>query len=99
MISSGIYPADAAPPLVPGVWTRIGPSSVPMTAANHVFCSNENEPIFWSAESDGLNWKSYAFNGATQRFSAQAFEMSYDAQNHIMYSASWHEGLLALKIP
>ena len=61
-------------------------------------CSNENEPMFVSPESDGLAWKPYTFNGMTQRFSAQPFEMAYDSRNHIMYAASWHEGLLALKI-
>ncbi len=61
-------------------------------------CSNENEPMFTSPEADGLSWKPYTFNGTTQKFSAEPFEMSYDARNHIMYAASWHEGLLALKI-
>jgi len=60
-------------------------------------CTNANEPFFTSPESDGLTWT--AFQGGSQKFSAEPFEMFYDPKNHILYSASWHEGLLALKIP
>lgn len=59
-------------------------------------CSNSNEPFFTSPESDGLNWTPY--HGGIQKFSAEPFEMTYDSKNHIMYAASWGEGLLALKI-
>jgi photosystem II stability/assembly factor-like uncharacterized protein len=61
-------------------------------------CSNENEPMFTSPEDDGITWTPYTYEGTTQKFSAEPFEMAYDARNHIMYAASWHEGLLALKI-
>ena len=33
-----IFPALASPPIEPGVWTKISPPDVVMTAANHVFC-------------------------------------------------------------
>jgi len=59
-------------------------------------CSNKNEPFFTSPESDGLTWS--AFQGGAQKFSAEPFEMYYDAKNRIMYSASWSEGLLALNL-
>jgi hypothetical protein len=59
-------------------------------------CSNANEPFFTSPENDGLTWTSY--QGGSQKFSAEPFEMWYDRTNHIMYSASWSEGLLALKV-
>jgi len=58
-------------------------------------CSNSNEPFFTSPESDGVTWT--AFKGGTQKFSAEPFEMAYDAKNHILYSASWGDGLFALK--
>jgi photosystem II stability/assembly factor-like uncharacterized protein len=57
---------------------------------------NENQPFFTSAEADGLTWSAYS--GGKQKFSAAPFEMFYDAKNRIMYAASWHEGLLALKV-
>jgi photosystem II stability/assembly factor-like uncharacterized protein len=59
-------------------------------------CSNPNEPFFASPETDGLHWTPCA--GGAQKFSAEPFEMQYDARNHILYSASWGEGLLALKL-
>ena len=60
-------------------------------------CTNANEPYFTSPENDGLTWKAYG-NGS-QKFSAEPFEMGYDTVNHIIYSASWSEGLFALKVP
>ncbi len=60
-------------------------------------CSNSNEPFFTSPETDGIHWTAYA--GGTQKFSAEPFEMGYDPVNRILYSASWSEGLLALKLP
>jgi hypothetical protein len=59
-------------------------------------CTNAHEPFFVSPEDDGRTWTAY--RGGKQRFSAQPFEMRHDPVNGIMYSASWHEGLLALKI-
>jgi len=59
-------------------------------------CSNPQEPFFTSPEKDGLTWTAY--EGGTQKFSAAPFEMAYDPANHILYSASWGEGLLALKV-
>lgn len=60
-------------------------------------CTNGKNPFFTSPEGDGLTWKAY--QGGAQKFSAEPFEMWYDSANRIMYAASWHEGLLALKIP
>jgi photosystem II stability/assembly factor-like uncharacterized protein len=57
-------------------------------------CSNDNEPFFVSPESDGLTWTAY--KGGAQTFTGEAFEMDYDSTHHIMYSASWGAGLLAL---
>jgi hypothetical protein len=59
-------------------------------------CSNTNEPFFTSPENDGLTWTAY--RGGAQKFSAEPFEMRYDSTNHILYAASWSEGLLALKV-
>ena len=59
-------------------------------------CSNEGQPFFTSPEKDGLTWTPYM--GGVQRFSAAPFEMHHDATNHIIYSANWSEGLLALKV-
>jgi photosystem II stability/assembly factor-like uncharacterized protein len=56
--------------------------------------SGKNQPFFVSSESDGRNWK--AFNDQT--FSAPPFTMALDSVNHILYSASWGEGLLAVKL-
>ena len=58
-------------------------------------CSNNNEPFFTSPENDGLAWTQLG----DQKFSAAPFEMYYDSKNRIVYSASWGEGLLALKLP
>ena len=58
-------------------------------------CSNSNEPFFTSSERDGETWT--AFEGGAQKFSAEPFEMHYDAKSRTMYAASWSEGLLALK--
>jgi hypothetical protein len=57
-------------------------------------CSNPNEPFFTSPETDGITWTAY--QGGAQKFSAEPFEMVYDARNHIVYAASWTAGLLAL---
>lgn len=59
-------------------------------------CSNAKEPFFTSPESDGTTWIPYA--GGAQTFSAAPFEMAYDRRNHIVYSASWDNGLFALKV-
>ncbi len=59
-------------------------------------CTNEKQPFFTSPEDDGLTWT--AFRGGEQKFSAVPFEMHYDSKNQIMYSASWSDGLLALKV-
>jgi len=59
-------------------------------------CSNPNEPFFTCPEKDELTWTAY--EGGTQKFSAKPFEMAYDPAKHILYSASWGEGLLALKV-
>lgn len=59
-------------------------------------CSNKNEPFFTSPEDDGEKWT--ADQGGAQKFSAEPFEMQYDPRNHILYAASWGEGLLALKV-
>ncbi len=60
-------------------------------------CTNANEPYFTSPENDGLTWTAYG--GGAQKFSAEPFEMGYDPASHILYSASWSEGLLALQLP
>ena len=57
-------------------------------------CSNEKQPFFVSSEDDGMTWKPLN----DQKFSAVPFEMVLDPVNHILYSASWEEGLLALKL-
>jgi photosystem II stability/assembly factor-like uncharacterized protein len=57
--------------------------------------TNKNQPFFVSSEADGRTWK--AFNHQT--FSAAPFAMALDPVNHILYSASWGEGLLAVKLP
>lgn len=59
-------------------------------------CTNAKQPFFTSPEDDGLTWTPY--RGGAQTFSAAPFEMHYDSTNHILYSASWSEGLLALKV-
>lgn len=57
--------------------------------------SSETQPFFVSRESDGLTWKPMN----DQKFSAVSFEMVLDPVNRILYSASWEEGLLAIKLP
>ena len=62
----------------------------------YVAGTGEDRPFFVSPETDGVNWT--AFNGGSQVFSSQPFEMHYDSANGIMYSASWN-GLFAMKVP
>jgi hypothetical protein len=57
--------------------------------------TGEKQPFFVSAESDGVTWKPMN----DQKFSAVPFEMALDPVNRILYSASWEEGLLAIKLP
>jgi hypothetical protein len=56
--------------------------------------SSEKQPFFVSPETDGMNWKPLN----DQKFSAVPFEMVLDPVNRILYSASWEEGLLAIKL-
>lgn len=58
-------------------------------------CTNKNTTFFVSSESDGVTWKPLN----DQKFSAVPFELVFDPINKILYSASWEEGLLALKLP
>jgi photosystem II stability/assembly factor-like uncharacterized protein len=57
--------------------------------------SASGQPFYVSPENNGLAWTAY--NGGAQTFSSEPFEMAYDSTNHIMYSASWGAGLLALR--
>jgi photosystem II stability/assembly factor-like uncharacterized protein len=57
--------------------------------------SGTNRPFFTSPENDGLTWTAY--QGGTQTFTSDPFEMFFDSTNRIMYSANW-EGLYALKV-
>ena len=56
--------------------------------------SSDNQPFFVSPEDDGVRWQPLN----DQKFSAAPFEMVLDPVHHILYSASWEEGLLALKL-
>lgn len=56
--------------------------------------TNEKQPFFKTREDDGGTWT--PLNG--QKFSAVPFEMVLDPVNRILYSASWEEGLLAIKL-
>ena len=58
-------------------------------------CSNPDQPFFTSLENDGLTWKPQG--GGAQKFSEAPFEICFDHTNKIVYSASWGQGLLALK--
>ncbi len=57
-------------------------------------CTNKGEPFFFSPEGDGLDWKPLN----EQTFSAAPFSMVYDPIHHILYAASWEEGLLAIQL-
>ncbi|MDB5384699.1 MAG: hypothetical protein JWM11_345, partial [Planctomycetaceae bacterium] len=56
--------------------------------------TSKDQPFFVSAETDGITWKPLN----DQKFSAVPFEMVFDPVNKILYSASWEEGLLAIKL-
>jgi hypothetical protein len=43
-----------------------------------------------------MRWTNYG--GGAQKFTSGPFEMAFDAANGIMYSASWGEGVLALRV-
>jgi hypothetical protein len=57
--------------------------------------SSKQQPFFFTAESDGRTWK--ALND--QKFSSPPFQMAIDPVNRVLYSASWNDGLWALKLP
>ncbi|HVJ79489.1 MAG TPA: hypothetical protein VNC50_00355 [Planctomycetia bacterium] len=57
-------------------------------------CSNKNQPFFMSPETDGQSWRPVN----DQKFSAAPFAMAFDPVHRILYSASWEEGLLAMKL-
>jgi len=57
-------------------------------------CTNKDQPFFVSPENDGVTWKPLN----EQKFSAVPFEMAFDPIHKILYSASWEEGLLAIKL-
>lgn len=61
----------------------------------YIGSSGKDAPFFTSPENDGQAWTPY--KGGAQKFSEMPFEMGYDTVNHIVYSASWGQGLLALK--
>ena len=56
--------------------------------------TSKNQPFFVSSEKDGLKWEPLN----DQKFSAVPFAMGFNPVNKILYSASWEEGLLALKL-
>lgn len=52
-------------------------------------------PFSVSPEDDGVTWT--ALEG--HEFDQGPFEMAFDSTNRILYSASWNDGLWALKLP
>jgi len=51
-------------------------------------------PYMTAPESDALNWTA----SSTQQFDSGSYEMSFDAANGIVYTASWGSGMWALKV-
>ncbi len=51
--------------------------------------------FYSSPVADGVNWTQYG--GADEAFSDGPIVMKYDEVNHILYSANWKAGLIALK--
>ena len=51
--------------------------------------------FFTSPEGEGTTWTPF---DADQKFDSGPFEMALDRTNGILYSASWGDGLLALKL-
>jgi len=60
--------------------------------------TNGGAPQAWftSPEADGLTWTPYM--NSEQKFVDGPYQMAFDSANHIVYSASWGAGLLALKL-
>jgi len=56
-----------------------------------------NGPFYSSPEADGVTWAP-ATDGS-QMFTDGPFEMAVDPKQHILYSANWGNGLLAMPIP
>jgi hypothetical protein len=82
-------------------WTMIGPYS----GINAVWGDGsrlysgvlfQNAAWLTAPEEAGTPWTNY--DGGTQKFTSGPFEMAFDAANGILYSASWGEGVLALKV-
>ena len=56
--------------------------------------SSKNQPFFMTAESDGKTWRPMN----AQKFSNHPFEMAFDPVDRILYSASWGDGLWAIRL-
>jgi hypothetical protein len=53
-------------------------------------------PFYVSAETDGLTWSAY--QGGAQSLNDGPFEMTFDAENGILYASNWTAGMWALKV-
>jgi photosystem II stability/assembly factor-like uncharacterized protein len=53
------------------------------------------DTFYSSPETDGMTWTPFGSLKTDQG----PFEMAFDAQNRILYSASWGAGIFALKVP
>ena len=83
-------------------WTKVGtvpPATSVFGDGNRLYTHSAylsgEEPFFTSPESDGMTWTALNAHALTDG----PFEMAFDAEHGIVYSANWGNGLIALKVP
>jgi hypothetical protein len=83
-------------PGTPTFCTGIGGDGTYIYAHKGYNSKNGAQPFMRSLETDGLNWEPYTAGGAVMN---GPFEMAFDPVNNILYSASWYDGIVAMRPP
>jgi photosystem II stability/assembly factor-like uncharacterized protein len=104
--SNGTLYASGTPSLLRSLdngesWMSVGPPGGGFTAVHgdgellYTAMIYGPAPMSVSAEDDGITWTPQG----EHQFGQGPFELAFDASNRILYSASWNDGLWALKLP
>jgi photosystem II stability/assembly factor-like uncharacterized protein len=102
---SGILYASGTPTLLRSTdngesWMEVGPSANGFTAVHgdgellYTAVIYGPAPFSVSPEDDGVTWTMQN----EQQFEQGPFEMAFDPVNRILYSASWNDGVWALRV-
>jgi photosystem II stability/assembly factor-like uncharacterized protein len=101
----GVLYASGAPTLLRSTdngesWTPVGPSGNGFTAVHgdgeqlYTAMIYGPAPFSVSPEDDGVTWTPHG----EQQFDEGPFEMAFDPVHRILYSASWNDGVWALRV-